>query len=64
MRAHERLGVLDRQCMYLAREGERERERARHGVQWRVCEVNTFGNRVEKGVCSLETKRSKHGEKE
>ena len=45
---------LDRQCMYLAREGERERgrerERARHGVQWRVCEVNTFGNRVEKGV--------------
>ena len=47
------LGGLDRQCMYLAREGERERgerERARHGVQWRVCEVNTFGNRVEKGV--------------
>ena len=45
-------GGLDRQCMYLAREGERkrERERARHGVQWRVCEVNTFGNRVEKGV--------------
>ena len=43
---------LDRQCMYLPREGERERERdgARHGVQWRVCEVNTFGNRVEKGV--------------
>ena len=44
---------LDRQCMYLAREGEkerRERERARHGVQWRVGEVNTFGNRVEKGV--------------
>lgn len=39
---------LDRQCMYLAREGERER--AWHGVQWRVCEVNTFGNRVEKGV--------------
>ena len=38
--------------MYLAREGERERERerARHGVQWQVCEVNTFGNRVEKGV--------------
>ena len=46
------VGGLDRQCMYLAREGERERgeERARHGVQWRVCEVNTFGNRVEKGV--------------
>ena len=41
---------LDRQCMYLVREGGRERERARHGVQWRVCEVNTFGNRVEKGV--------------
>jgi hypothetical protein len=46
------VGGLDRQCMYLARESERERgrERARHGVQWRVCEVNTFGNRVEKGV--------------
>ena len=48
------VGGLDRQCMYLAREDERERERererARHGVQWRVCEVNTFGNRVEKGV--------------
>ena len=44
-------GGLDRQCMYLVREGERER--ARHGVQWRVCEVNTFGNRVEKrGLCS------------
>ena len=48
------VGGLDRQCMYLAREGERERgrerERARHEVQWWVCEVNTFGNRVEKGV--------------
>ena len=58
MRAHAREvgGGLDRQCMYLAREGERdkgERERARHGVQWRVYEVNTFGNRVEKrGLCS------------
>ena len=53
MRAHAReVGGLDRQCMYLAREGERERERerARHGVQWRVCEVNTFGNTVGKGV--------------
>ena len=29
---------------------ERGRERARHGVQLRVCEVNTFGIRVEKGV--------------
>ena len=46
------VGGLDRQCMYLAREGERERgrERAWHGVQWWVCEVNTFGYRVEKGV--------------
>ena len=46
------VGGLDRKCMYVAREGERERERerARHGVQWRVCEVNTFGNIVEKGV--------------
>ena len=43
---------LDRKCMYLAREGERERgrERAWRGVRWRVCEVNTFGNKVEKGV--------------
>ena len=49
------VGGLDRQFMYLAREGERERgerESARHGVQWWVCEVNTFGNRVEKGLCS------------
>ena len=52
------VGGLDRQCMYLAREGERERgggerERARHGVQRRVCEVNTFGNRSgKKGLCS------------
>ena len=51
------VGGLDRQYMYLAREGERESgeretegERAQHGVQWRVCEVNTFGNRVDKGV--------------
>ena len=29
VRMHERLGGLDRQCMYLAREGERERERER-----------------------------------
>ena len=54
MRAHAReVGGLDRQCMYLAREGERERgerERAWHGVQWRAAEVNTFRNRVEKGV--------------
>ena len=33
------------------RQGERERE-VGMGVQWRVCEVNTFGNRVEKGLCS------------
>ena len=47
------VGGLDRQCMYLAKEGGRERERERESsarVQWRVCEVNTFGNRVEKGV--------------
>ena len=45
--------------MYLAREGERERERerARHGVQWRVCEVNTFCNRVERGGCVVERVR-------
>ena len=41
--------------MYLEREGgrERERERAWRGVQWRVCEVDTFGNIVEKGVVQL-----------
>ena len=36
---------------------ERERERARHGVQCRVCEVNTFGNRVEEGGCVVERVR-------
>ena len=56
MRAHDRLGGggLDRQCMYLVREGQRERVETERElgmrVQWRVCEVNTFGNRVEKGV--------------
>ena len=29
------------------------RERARHGVQWWVREVDTFGNRMEKGVVQL-----------
>ena len=33
--------------------GGRERERAQHGVQWRVCEVDTFGNRVGKGGVQL-----------
>ena len=66
MRAHAReVGGLDRQCMYLAREGERERgrERARHGVQWRVCEVNTFGNRVGKGGCVVERVRDRNMER-
>ena len=51
--------------MYLAREGERERERekARHGVQWRVCEVNTFRNRVEKGGCVVEKVRDRNMER-
>ena len=58
------VGGLDRQCMYLAREGERERgeERARHGVQLRVCEVNTFRNRVEKGGCVVERVRYRNME--
>lgn len=43
--------------------GERERERARHGVQWRVCEVNTFGNRVEKGGCVVERVRDRNMER-
>ena len=57
------VGGLDRQCMYLAREGGRERERSRHGVQWRVCEVNTFGNRVEKGGCVVERVRDRNMER-
>ena len=56
------VGELDRQCMYLAREGGRERERARHGVHWRVCEVNIFGNRVEKGGCIVERVRDRNME--
>ena len=40
-----------------------ERERARHGVQWRVCEVNTFGNRVEKGGCAVERVRDQNMER-
>lgn len=43
--------------------GGRERERARHGVQWRVCEVNTFGNRVEKGGCVVERVRDRNMER-
>ena len=39
------------------------RERARHGVQWRVCEVNTFGNRVEKGGCVVERARDRNMER-
>ena len=56
------VGGLDRQCMYLAREGERERERerARHGVQWRVCEVNAFGNRSGKWGCVVERLRDRN----
>ena len=59
------VGGLDRQCMYLAREGERERERerSRHGVQWRVCEVNTFHNIVEKGGCVVERVRERLSER-
>ena len=52
--------------MYLAREGERERgerEGAWHGVQWRVCEVNTFRNRVEKGGCVVERVRDRNMER-
>ena len=36
---------------------------ARHGVQWRVCEVNTFGNRVEKGGCVVERVRDQNMER-
>ena len=41
----------------------RERERARHGVQWRVCEVDTFGNRVGKGGCVAERVRDRNMER-
>ena len=36
--------------------------RARHGVQWRVCEVNTFRNRVGKGGCVVERVRDRNME--
>ena len=51
--------------MYLAREDgrERERDRAWHGVQWQVCEVNTFGDRVEKGGCVVERVRDQNMER-
>ena len=39
------------------------RERARHGVQWRVCEVNKFRNRVEKGGCVVERARDQNMER-
>ena len=42
---------------------EGERERARHGVQWRVCEVNTFGKRVGKEGCVVERVRDRNMEK-
>ena len=48
--------------MYLAREGERERESSAW-VQWRVCELNTFGNRVEKGGCVVERVRDRNMER-
>ena len=49
--------------MYLSRDGERGRERARHAVSWWVCEVNTFGNRVEKGGCVVERVRDRNMER-
>ena len=36
---------------------------ARHGVQWGVCEVNTFRNRVEKGGCAVERVRDRNMER-
>ena len=32
-------------------------------MQWRVCEVNTFGNRVEKGGCVVERVRDRNMER-
>ena len=51
--------------VFSAREGELEgeRERARHGVQWRVCEVNTFGNRSGKTGCVVERLRDRNMER-
>ena len=42
---------------------EIERKRARRGVQWRVCEVDTFGNRVEKVGCVVERVRDRNMER-
>ena len=41
-------------------EEEREREKARHGVQWRVCERNTFVDIVGKGGCVFERVRDRN----
>ena len=51
--------------MYLAKEGgrKRERERARHGVQWWLCEIDTFGNRVGKCGCVVERVRDRNMER-
>ena len=32
-------------------------------MQWRVCEVNTFGNKVEKGGCVVERVRDRNMER-
>ena len=39
------------------------REIARHRVQWRVCEVNTFGNRSGKRGCVVERLRDQNMER-
>ena len=32
-------------------------------MQWKLCEVNTFGNRVEKGGCVVERVRDRNMER-
>ena len=66
MRAHAReVGGIDRQCMYLEREGEREREResSTWGAMAGVREVDTFGSKVEKGGCVVERVRDRNMER-
>ena len=43
--------------------GKRGRGRARHGVQWRVCEVNTLFNRSGKRGCVVERLRDRNMER-
>ena len=43
--------------------GRGGRERDQHGVQFRVCEVNTFGNKSGKRDCIVERLRDRNMER-